>query len=168
MHVVQLLATTNLLSTSVLCQLTAEEICGNLGVLTLTSQELSLVKDKSAVRMCADHPLGRNRTLDVNAGASLAPWSSEQAKGKEISTPAPRRILQDRACELAAPYGCADGYCWKTCGAVGRGYWCWTATNYGTGAWNKCKAWYHCSPDNDAGYGCGRNCKIPFVCGCGC
>ncbi|KAJ3492502.1 hypothetical protein NLG97_g5345 [Lecanicillium saksenae] len=72
---IHLFAAANWLSVTAVCQLTAEEICGNLGVLKLTDEELATVPDKSALRMCADHPLGRNRTLDANAGASLAPWT---------------------------------------------------------------------------------------------
>ncbi|OAA70175.1 hypothetical protein LEL_09991 [Akanthomyces lecanii RCEF 1005] len=159
--ILHLIVTAALLPANVLSQLSAEEICGDLGVLTITAEELSKVDDKGALRMCADHPLGRNRTLDVTGGASLAPWS----EGESASDNNP---LQSRACKREAPYGCADGYCWKACGDKRKGYWCWTAGNWGKGGWNKCKRWQNCQPNDDANFGCGRNCRRPGVCGCSC
>ncbi|KAG9497940.1 hypothetical protein J7337_010816 [Fusarium musae] len=51
----------------------AEAVCGDLGILQVTPGNIPDGVEPSDLRLCADHPLGRNRTLDPAKGASLAP-----------------------------------------------------------------------------------------------
>ncbi|KAH6606457.1 hypothetical protein Trco_005610 [Trichoderma cornu-damae] len=51
----------------------ASSLCGELGVMTVNTSELPSNVAPGDVRMCAKHPQGRDRTLDISEGASLAP-----------------------------------------------------------------------------------------------
>ncbi|KAM5359904.1 hypothetical protein ACJZ2D_014107 [Fusarium nematophilum] len=52
----------------------AKAICGDLGIINIDPSQLPEGIEPSDLRLCADHPLGRNRTLDPENGASLARW----------------------------------------------------------------------------------------------
>jgi hypothetical protein len=144
--------------------------CGNLDVMTVDPADLPAGVAPSDVRKCLDHPLGRNRHVK---GASLAPLDAVDASfyNSTVNTdtsPVEARsddlgALQERSCYKDAPYGCSGGYCWKACGNVNKGEWCWTAAKAGLGAWIKCSKWQDCGT---ATYACGRG-GCPS-CGCGC
>ncbi|KAM0256816.1 hypothetical protein ACHAQJ_004768 [Trichoderma viride] len=57
-------------------ELDATSICGELGVMKFNASELPSDVSAGDVRMCAEHPHGRNRSLDISDGASLAPMES--------------------------------------------------------------------------------------------
>ncbi|PGH06088.1 hypothetical protein AJ79_06622 [Helicocarpus griseus UAMH5409] len=111
----------------------AEKICGDLGV--MDTSNLPEGTDLSAVRLCANHPLGRK----------------------------PNQHIQKRDCWYKEPVGCTDGWCWKTCGEGGSGKWCWTAAADGNGDWLKCNAASDCSAAAACGVGncdaCGCDCR---------
>lgn len=72
--------------------------------------------------------------------------------------------LVERDCWYGAPYGCSDGYCWRTCGQTGE--WCWLAANNGNGAWLTCSNAGQCAPGSVGGASCGKgDCG---ACGCSC
>ncbi|UKZ93103.1 uncharacterized protein TrAFT101_008030 [Trichoderma asperellum] len=52
-------------------EITADNICGELGAINLGPNELPGHVSLEDVRTCAQHPLGRNRTLDLSDEASL-------------------------------------------------------------------------------------------------
>ncbi|PLB47061.1 hypothetical protein P170DRAFT_438773 [Aspergillus steynii IBT 23096] len=145
--------------------------CGDLGVMTVDPADLPAGVAPSDVRKCLDHPLGRNRHVK---GASLAPLDAVDASfyngtGDTDTSPVEARVdgldgaLEKRACYKDAPYGCSGGYCWKACGDMNKGEWCWTAAKDGLGAWMKCSTWQHCGTTS---YACGKGgCQ---ACGCGC
>lgn len=161
--VIQLLAA----AAGAMAQLSAEQICGNLGVLSLSAEKLATIetKDMGALRLCANHPLDRNRTLDPAEGASLAPSVRGQARDTSLNDRS--GSLSERSCYTAAQYGCSGGYCWKQCGDKVKGEWCWTANVGGVGSWRTCTKWQDCGT-NDYTYGCGKNCLKPYQCGCSC
>ncbi|KAF5569347.1 hypothetical protein FPHYL_2162 [Fusarium phyllophilum] len=143
----------------------AEAVCGDLGILQVPPGNLPDGVEPSDLRLCADRPLVRNRTLDPAKGASLAPL--EEGDIPDTTPTGASRLFQKRRCYYGAPYGCSDKYCWKSCGAKGSGKWCWTATAGGVGPWARCKSWEGCGT-NGLQYGCGKNCVLPGVCGCSC
>jgi hypothetical protein len=144
--------------------------CGNLDVMTIDPVDLPAGVALSDVRKCLDHPLGRNRHVK---GASLAPLDAVDASfynsavDTGTSPVEPRSdslgVFEERACYKDAPYGCSGGYCWKACGNINKGEWCWTAKKAGLGAWIKCSKWQDCGITT---YACGRG-GCP-ACGCGC
>ncbi|KAJ4108687.1 hypothetical protein NW768_012164 [Fusarium equiseti] len=138
-----------------------EAVCGDLGVMNVAPSDIPEGVLASEVRLCADHPNGgRDRELDPNKGASLAPLEEE----KEVQ-PSPRTLF-GRTCVLSAPYGCSERFCWKVCGKAGQ--WCWTAGAKGAGPWRGCHSWHDCGSD-DVNYACGNNCRTrPQDCGCTC
>ncbi|KAI7758661.1 hypothetical protein LZL87_007052 [Fusarium oxysporum] len=115
-----------------------------------TESPIRVSKQSAEVRLCADHPLGCDRELEPEKGASLAPSVKDEGAllvGKR---------LFERKCSFSAEYDCSKGYCWKQCGKNGE--WCWTAVSGGTGPWRGCHSWQGCGID-DIDYGCGQNCK---------
>ncbi|EJD47237.1 hypothetical protein AURDEDRAFT_113504 [Auricularia subglabra TFB-10046 SS5] len=112
------------------------EDCGALGV--FKPESLPAGVDPAAVRPCKEHPLGN------------------------VTQPA--GSLDKRACWFGDPYGCTDGYCWKTCNTQGSGQWCWTAWDGGWGGWRTCASNSDCSPNSSADCGQGGCDK----CGCSC
>ncbi|EWG54186.1 hypothetical protein FVEG_12459 [Fusarium verticillioides 7600] len=108
----------------------AVAICGDLGILNIAPGDLPEGVAPSELRLCADHPMGRNRTLDPLEGASLAPMEEEDLDPDTTATPS-AGLFEERACYDKAPYGCSRGYCWKQCGASRSGKWCWTASAMG-------------------------------------
>lgn len=144
-------------------EISAESICGELGVMRSNANELPENVSPKDVRMCAKHPYGRNRTLDLSEGASLPPaYTNEQSQAGNASGSDVRHI-NERDCSFQSPYGCSQGRCWKTCDQGGK--WCWTAAEGGYGPWKKCTTWADCGTDEDA-FGCGRLCGEE--CGCSC
>ncbi|SPJ91495.1 uncharacterized protein FTOL_13510 [Fusarium torulosum] len=139
----------------------AKAICGDLGILDITTVPDGV--EPSELRLCANHPMGRNRNLDPKKGASLAPGG--EGYYDDITPADSANLLSERFCSYSAPYGCEGKWCWKTCG--NNGQWCWTAWAKGTGAWRGCKTWRDCGTDN-TNYGCGKNCNVPGNCGCSC
>ncbi|KAJ4022754.1 hypothetical protein NW752_000040 [Fusarium irregulare] len=85
-----------------------EAVCGSLGVMNVAPSDIPVGVKASEVRLCADHPNGgHDRQLDPKKGASLAPF--ENKKPVQHSP----KSLFERTCELTAPYGCSDRFCWK-------------------------------------------------------
>ncbi|EHK45974.1 hypothetical protein TRIATDRAFT_219909 [Trichoderma atroviride IMI 206040] len=112
-------------------EISVESICGELGVMRFNANELPDHVSPNDVRMCAKHPSGRNRTLDLSEGA----------------------------CYFKAPYGCSRGWCWKACDEGGK--WCWTAAESGYGPWRKCASYADCGTHDDTfgcGRWCGKQC----------
>ncbi|KAH7149393.1 hypothetical protein B0J13DRAFT_304629 [Dactylonectria estremocensis] len=144
-----------------------KSLCGTLGVMEISPKQLPDGVALTDIRMCADHPLGRNRTLDTAEGASLAPMDTDDVATADIAVVPVENTLEERACYKNAPYGCSDGYCWKACGDTAKGEWCWTAGLGGAGSWAKCSSWNDCGTGS-VNYGCGKGCAKPFVCGCSC
>ncbi|PTB39177.1 hypothetical protein M441DRAFT_433671 [Trichoderma asperellum CBS 433.97] len=144
-------------------EITADNICGELGAINLGPNELPGHVSLEDVRTCAQHPLGRNRTLDLSDEASVPPaYVNQSMAGNEITSHV-RRLAQD-SCYFGAPYGCSKGYCWKACGST-PGKWCWTAAGGGYGKWNQCASYEDCGTD-DARFSCGAFCGKH--CGCSC
>lgn len=146
-------------------QVSAAEECGDLGVMrSFRSEELPNGIKSEEIRKCSNHPLGKDRHLDR---ASLAPMEADEREPyeKNFSPNNPQDTgidaLEKRDCYTDAPYGCSDGYCWKTCG--GGGEWCWTASNGGFGSWFTCKTHSDCG---QLTYACGRG--FCDDCGCSC
>lgn len=54
-------------------EIDAVSICGELGVMKVNIDELPEGVSLEDVRLCADHPLGRDRSLDPSDGASIPP-----------------------------------------------------------------------------------------------
>ncbi|KAJ9427199.1 hypothetical protein QL093DRAFT_2094332 [Fusarium oxysporum] len=52
--------------------------------------------EPSDLRLCADHPLGRNRTLDSAEGASLAPF--EEGDVPDTTPTGASKLFQKRRC----------------------------------------------------------------------
>ncbi|KAK2592410.1 hypothetical protein QQS21_009893 [Conoideocrella luteorostrata] len=127
----------------------AQAVCGDLGVMNIAPENLHADTAASDVRMCAEHPLGRNRSLDPAKGASLAPLEN----GDKTVLDNPLNSPDKRACYTKAPYGCSGGYCWKSCG--NKGEWCWTAGAWGAGSWAKCKRFQDCGTGG-INFGCGK------------
>ncbi|KAL7900570.1 hypothetical protein HDV63DRAFT_369092 [Trichoderma sp. SZMC 28014] len=140
--------------------ISAQSNCGELGVMSFNASELPDYVSLDNVRMCAKHPQGRNRTLDLSEGASLPP---ALANNQSIANNSGAGHLNKRSCEFTAPYGCSRGWCWKTCDQGGK--WCWTAEGGGYGPWRKCASYTDCGTD-DATFGCGQACGKQ--CGCSC
>lgn len=144
--------------------------CGDLGVMTVDPADLPVGVAPSDVRKCLDHPLGRNRPVK---GASLAPLddvddSFYDDMVDEDTSPVETRAdglgaLRERGCKKEAPYGCAGGYCWKACGNMNIGEWCWTAKKGGIGGWIQCTRWQDCGTKT---YACGKGGCLS--CGCSC
>lgn len=147
----------------------AKAVCGDLGVLEVIPGELPEGVVPSDLRLCADHPLGRNRTLDPEKGASVKMIDDDEGDlADPDTTPAPSlHPFEQMACYTKASMGCSGGYCWKQCGNKIKGEWCWTANAFGAGAWRTCKRWQDCDTNN-LRFGCGKGCLKPFVCGCSC
>ncbi|KAK1234588.1 hypothetical protein PQX77_002206 [Marasmius sp. AFHP31] len=96
----------------------ATEECGSLGVLDVDLSNLPEGMTPSDVRKCADHPFGGKSRKNAQ-WESLAPMEDSESDLTNRSN-----IIESRAaqiCDLDAPYGCTDGYCWKACGASGSG-----------------------------------------------
>lgn len=68
--------------------------CGAMGVMTVDMTSLPTGVDPSAIRKCAEHPLG--------------------------ASPNP---ISKRACWYGKPSGCTKGFCWKGCGGTGQWCW---------------------------------------------
>lgn len=126
--------------------------CGDLGVMRVDVSQLPDGINPADVRRCADHPLGRS--------PSMAPASSSDLQ--ERDTEDDLVSLKPRACYTKQTYGCDQGYCWKQCGLLNTGEWCWTATVAGLGTWASCNKDTDCSTLLSCGIGV---CK---ACGCGC
>lgn len=141
----------------------AESICGELGVMRFNASELPDHVSPNNVRMCAKHPHGRNRTLDLSEGASLPPAYAKTQSLASNATSSDVRHLNERGCCLGSPYGCSRGWCWKVCDQGGK--WCWTAAEGGYGPWKKCASYADCGTDEDD-FGCGHWCGKQ--CGCSC
>ncbi|UKZ76246.1 hypothetical protein TrVFT333_003945 [Trichoderma virens FT-333] len=145
-------------------ELSAESICGELGVMSFNASELPDHVSPDNIRLCAKHPHGRNRTLDPFKGASLPPaYASKHGPASNASMPLVHH-LGERSCYFAAPYGCSRGGCWKVCDEE-TGKWCWAAENSGYGHWRYCTTYADCGTDK-TDYGCGHLCGPQ--CGCGC
>ncbi|PIA59322.1 hypothetical protein AQUCO_00400313v1 [Aquilegia coerulea] len=136
----------------------------NINILFIVVQVAGIFAAAAAADVRADHPLGHKR-----AGVqSLAPMSAADLilAAANVNLLASRGAHQD-ACHYNAPYGCSDGYCWKSCGPRGSGQWCWLAANNGVGAWIKCTTFHQCNLNLN--FGCGKNCKQGSkACGCSC
>lgn len=144
----------------------AREICGDLGVMDGLHGDL----DPAQVRMCTEHPFGRNRVLDEGNGASLAPIDDKEPLVAESSSDSSAQLLQERACVTPYTSGCSDGFCWTSCQdfpyeRVETGKWCWLAHYYGKGDWATCNTWEDCEKDPTTWCGVGDNCAS---CGCSC
>ncbi|KAL7765679.1 hypothetical protein ACKLNR_003595 [Fusarium oxysporum f. sp. zingiberi] len=74
----------------------AEAVCGDLGILQATPGSLPDGVEPSDLRLCADHPLGRNRTLDSAEGASLAPF--EEGDVPDTTPTGASKLFQKRRC----------------------------------------------------------------------
>ncbi|EXM14986.1 hypothetical protein RAB80_006732 [Fusarium oxysporum f. sp. vasinfectum] len=74
----------------------AKTVCGDLGILQITPENLPDGVEPSDLRLCADHPLGRNRTLDPVEGASLAPL--EEGDIPDTTPTGASRLSQKRRC----------------------------------------------------------------------
>ncbi|KAL5609732.1 hypothetical protein FOVSG1_004413 [Fusarium oxysporum f. sp. vasinfectum] len=143
----------------------AETVCGDIGILQIAPGTLPDGVEPSDLRLCADHPLGRNQTLDPAEGASLAPL--EEGDIPDTTPTGASRLFQKRRCYYKAPYGCSDKYYWKSYSEKGSGKWCWTATAGGVGPWARCMKWEGYGT-NGLQHDCGKNCVLPSVCGCSC
>lgn len=131
--------------------------CGELGVMKVDASELPDGIDISQVRHCAEHPLGRSPGLSPSGTTEAHERRDASAEAlEELSS------LEPRSCYTAATHGCSGGYCWKQCGLLNTGEWCWTATLAGLGTWTSCKSDAECSTLQSCGIGV---CK---ACGCGC
>ncbi|RBR25332.1 uncharacterized protein FIESC28_01769 [Fusarium coffeatum] len=145
----------------------AAAVCGDLGILNIAPGDLPEGVEPSELRLCADHPMGRNRTLDPAEGASLAPMTEEEDLEPDTTPAAGASLFEERACYYKAPYGCSRGYCWKSCGKSRSGQWCWTASAGGGGPWNKCDKFEDCGT-NRITQACGNSCWVSRACGCSC
>ncbi|RAH77612.1 hypothetical protein BO86DRAFT_322812 [Aspergillus japonicus CBS 114.51] len=138
--------------------------CGNLGIMVVLTADLPEGVYPSDVRICRDHPLGRNRDIK---GVSLAPLDPMDVQALEGNTaalegrsePTIPNTSELQACYKNAPYGCSGGYCWKVCG--NNGEWCWTAKNSGVGAWYTCNRYQNCGTGTI--HACGRGCPELWV-----
>ncbi|KAM0445465.1 hypothetical protein ACHAQK_001674 [Fusarium lateritium] len=65
----------------------AVAICGDLGILNIAPGDLPEGVEPSDLRLCANHPMGRNRTLDPLEGASLAPMEEEDIDPDTTAAP---------------------------------------------------------------------------------
>jgi hypothetical protein len=127
--------------------------CGSLGVMKLTQEQMQNVPDVSAIRHCAEHPLG--------------PTAGPDFRERDITAIKPRDgglvDLHARECWYGEKtIGCSRGYCWRNCDPENPGYWCWTAANDGLGDWLTCQADADCNDTDACGVG---NCA---ACGCSC
>ncbi|KAJ0148180.1 hypothetical protein HZ326_9225 [Fusarium oxysporum f. sp. albedinis] len=91
-----------------------EAICGDLGVMDIAPGDLPEAVQPWEVRLCVDHPLGHDRELDPEKGASLAPSVKEE--GPSLVS----KRLFEKKCSFSAEYGCSKRYCWKQCGKNGE------------------------------------------------
>ncbi|KAL8815161.1 MAG: hypothetical protein Q9223_005680 [Gallowayella weberi] len=57
-------------------------------------------------------------------------------------------------CWYGSPYGCSNGFCYRSCGSAGE--WCWLAANNGNGAWLTCGSDNQCAPGSVGGAACGK------------
>ncbi|RSM20106.1 hypothetical protein CDV31_000900 [Fusarium ambrosium] len=127
----------------------ADNECGDLGVMDWSAVDLPDYVDSSSLRKCKEHPEN-----------IVSPNKRDESN-----------VLQERACsppgEHGKRWGCSKGgYCWINCGSLLRGEWCWEAMNYGTGEWSKCKEDDDCYRNMERGARCSvGDCK---ACGCGC
>jgi hypothetical protein len=72
-----------------------------------------------------------------------------RAVGKKKIIQAPQAVDNfefsfDRVCDTGQPYGCYQGYCWKSCGDIVKGEWCWTSKQPEKQGRLKCKTWLEC------------------------
>ncbi|KAL7925686.1 hypothetical protein ACQKWADRAFT_309983 [Trichoderma austrokoningii] len=89
-------------------EISAESICGELGVMSFNASELPNDVSPNEVRLCAKHPQGRNRTLDFSEGASLPPvYINKQGLARD-TTDSTIGHLNERSCYDGAPYGCSE------------------------------------------------------------
>lgn len=109
---------------------------GPLGIINTT--DLPAHVKPGNVRVCAGHP-------------AVVPKTSANVNS-----------LQKRECWNGKPLGCTDSFCWKVCGPLGSGQWCWTAAEDGVGDWKTCKTDADCSVFDACGAG---SCDD---CGCSC
>jgi len=144
----------------------AAAICGDLGILNIAPGDLPEGVEPSDLRLCANHPMGRNRTLDPLEGASLAPMEEEDMDPDTTAAPS-ASLFEERACYYKAPYGCSRGYFLKQCGKSRSAQCCWTASGMGGGPWNKCDKYEDCGT-NRLTHACGNNCWVSRSCGCSC
>ncbi|PTB41692.1 hypothetical protein M441DRAFT_192721 [Trichoderma asperellum CBS 433.97] len=129
-------------------EISADSICGELGVMRFNASELPDYVSPNNVRMWP----------------SLPPAYTNKQSPASNATNSNVRHLNERSCYFEAPYGCSRGWCWKACDQ-GSGKWCWAAANSGYGSWKKCTTYADCGTDNSA-FGCGRLCGVQ--CGCSC
>jgi hypothetical protein len=115
----------------------AAGVCKDLdGILDLGDKDLPVGVKASDLRLCNGHPNGVNITFDPAQGASLAPFQAVDALPLSLANTnvalktEENNPLVARACYKDAQYGCSGGYCWKQCGNVQRGEWCWTACKF--------------------------------------
>lgn len=54
------------------------------------------------------------------------------------------KFSQQKVCDNGQPYGCYQGYCWKTCGDIVKGEWCWTSKQPEKKSRIQCKTWLEC------------------------
>ena len=134
-------------TTTTAAKLGPEAICGDLGVMTV--ENLAEGVNPADLRMCADHPLGRNRTIEAGSSAPM------DIDGKTASTDS-KPALGERACYAQGLFRCSGRYCWKACGDLILGEWCWMAGSSGFGPWAKCSSLYDCD-DGAWEFSCGRN-----------
>ncbi|KAJ4137212.1 hypothetical protein NW768_002794 [Fusarium equiseti] len=81
----------------------AAAVCGDLGILNIAPGDLPEGVEPSELRLCADHPMGRNRTLDPAEGASLAPMTEEEDLEPDTTPAAGASLFEERACYYKAP-----------------------------------------------------------------
>ncbi|KAM0344819.1 hypothetical protein ACHAPU_007201 [Fusarium lateritium] len=145
----------------------AAAICGDLGILNLSPDEVPEGVKPWDLRLCADHPMGRNRTLDSDEGASLAPMEEAEGADSETTAAPSANVFEKKSCYYKSPYGCSRGWCWRSCGPKRGGQWCWVATQLGAGPWKTCNSWEDCSGSIVKAQ-CAKGCVISRSCGCGC
>ncbi|KAI7761053.1 hypothetical protein LZL87_011458 [Fusarium oxysporum] len=75
----------------------ATGICGGLGLLNIAPGDLLEGVEPSDLRLCANHLMGRNRTLDPLEGASLAPMEEEDFDLDTTAAPS-ASLFEERAC----------------------------------------------------------------------
>lgn len=60
---------------------------------------------------------------------------------------------QQKVCDNGQPYGCYQGHCWKTCGDIVKGEWCWTSKQPEKKSRLQCTTWLECG-DQFREFGC--------------
>lgn len=168
MKVTTFLSFIGLLATSAIASPASAEVapdtalaaeCGSLGVMKVDMSDLPEDVNPSAIRRCAEHPLGRYPGLapeDMSDAVNAKLFARDDVENDLVN-------LKPRACQSGdKDAGCSGGYCWKLCGLAAAGEWCWTAKLGGLGAWNTCNTDKECTAVQSCGVG---TCS---TCGCGC